>query len=335
MSSASYAMAADGLYQSRATITHQGEAERQQATAIIMQDVVLKVVGNRTALSKVDLTPLLEQADQFIAQYAYERDPALPGSGQQLVLSFNAKKLNQAIAELGLPIWNKNRPDVLLWLVVDDNNKQKIYGSEDAELGLYHQIKQVANIRGLSIFLPLMDLQDQQKMRFAHMTSPMTEDSALVQASQRYGAGVILLARVIQDQQRVSVDWQWLGHKALQRYQSKGSMKSALTEGIEHLADTLAGEFSVVEKLNAKRDYQMIIEDVNSFSDYSSIQSYLNAMQAVSRVHIVSLKDKQLDLMIRLTTGIERFNQLINKDGVMMLKTQQRGSDVLVYQLRP
>jgi hypothetical protein len=86
----------------------------------------------------------------------------------------------------------------MLWLVVDENNKKKIYGSEDAELGLYHQIKQVENIHGLSIFLPL---QDQQKMHFAHMTSPMTENSVLVQASQRYGAGVILLASVIQDQQ--------------------------------------------------------------------------------------------------------------------------------------
>jgi CRISPR/Cas system CMR-associated protein Cmr3 (group 5 of RAMP superfamily) len=111
--------------------------------------------------------------------------------------------------------------------------------------------------------------------------------------------------------------------------------ESASTEGIEHLSDALSGEFSVVEELNTKRDYQIMIEDVNSFSGYSSIQSYLNAMQAVSRLHIVSLKDKQLDLMIRLTTGIERFNQFIKKDGVMMLKTQQRGSRVLFYQLRP
>ena len=177
MGTATYAVEVDDLYQSRTAIVSQNDQVREQATVKILQQVLLKVVGNQAALANKDLSPLLNQADQFVAQYAFLRDPTHSDSGLQLQLTFNEKALNQAISARGLPIWKKSRPESVVWLVVNAANKQKILGAEDESQTAYRLMKQTTEKRGLPIFLPLMDLQDQHQIRFAQTATKLTEDN--------------------------------------------------------------------------------------------------------------------------------------------------------------
>jgi hypothetical protein len=81
----------------------------------------------------------------------------------------------------------------------------------------------------------------------------------------------------------------------------------------------------------------MIILDIKDFTDYSRVQSYVNGLQTVSQVEIVSLKDKQLDLKLRLASGLTLFNQVIQSDGLLMeerAEKQQPNSDIIYYRLR-
>jgi len=80
----------------------------------------------------------------------------------------------------------------------------------------------------------------------------------------------------------------------------------------------------------------MIIRDIKDFTDYSRVQSYVNGLQTVSQVEIVSLKDKQLDLKLRLASGLTLFNQVIQSDGLLMeerAEKQQPNSDIIYYRL--
>ncbi|MDG1688949.1 MAG: hypothetical protein P8J13_08500 [Gammaproteobacteria bacterium] len=80
----------------------------------------------------------------------------------------------------------------------------------------------------------------------------------------------------------------------------------------------------------------MIILDIKDFTDYSRVQSYVNGLQTVSQVEIVSLKDKQLDLKLRLASGLTLFNQVIQSDGLLMeerAEKQQPNSDIIYYRL--
>lgn len=81
----------------------------------------------------------------------------------------------------------------------------------------------------------------------------------------------------------------------------------------------------------------MIIRDIKDFTDYSRVQSYVNGLQTLSQVEIVSLKDKQLDLKLRLASGLTLFNQVIQSDGLFMeerAEKQQPNSDIIYYRLR-
>ena len=80
----------------------------------------------------------------------------------------------------------------------------------------------------------------------------------------------------------------------------------------------------------------MIILDIKDFTDYSRVQSYVNGLQTLSQVEIVSLKDKQLDLELRLASGLTLFNQVIQSDGLLMeerAEKQQPNSDIIYYRL--
>jgi hypothetical protein len=80
----------------------------------------------------------------------------------------------------------------------------------------------------------------------------------------------------------------------------------------------------------------MIIRDIKDFTDYSRVQSYVNGLQTLSQVEIVSLKDKQLDLKLRLASGLTLFNQVIQSDGLLMeerAEKQQPNSDIIYYRL--
>jgi len=68
------------------------------------------------------------------------------------------------------------------------------------------------------------------------------------------------------------------------------------------------------------------------------VQSYLNGLRTMSQVDIVSLKDKQLDLQLRLTSGLTLFNQVIQSDGLLIKErdqTRQPNTDIIYYRLRP
>ena len=183
-----------------------------------------------------------------------------------------------------------------------------------------------------------MDLQDQHHLRFAQSALPIGEDSAFVQASKRYGADIIILANVVTQPNSVSIAWQWLKAGELQRHESEGELASALSAGMNLIADTLAGELAIVDKQASKRNYHMVISDIKDFTDYSMVQSYLNGLRTMSQVDIVSLKDKQLDLQLRLTSGLTLFNQVIQSDGLLIKErdqTRQPNTDIIYYRLRP
>jgi len=335
MCTPTFAIAMVDLYQASTPIESQNDQERERATLKILQQVLLKVVGNQTALANKDLTPLLAQADQFVEQYAYERDVTNANSVQQLRLIFNEQALNQAISAMGLPIWKKSRPEMIVWLIVNESGKQKIFGVEDERRPLYKGIKLSAQERGLSLFLPLMDLQDQHQLRFAQAGEKMTKDNAFMQASQRYGADLVILAKVIENQGEISVDWEWVEGEHHQALKTQGTMKVAMTAGVNQIADQLAKQYAVVDQQGSKRDYKLAVQDINDFTDYSRVQSYLNSLKVVSEVNVVSLRDKQLDLRVRLASGLVIFNHVVKKDGLLIEAPKEADSDTLYYRLRP
>ncbi|MCX4188171.1 DUF2066 domain-containing protein [Methylophaga sp. OBS4] len=298
----SHAAEVNNLYQSQTSVSSRDEQERDQLTPQLLREVILKVVGNRAALDAVDLTPILSNSGQYRQQYQYERMTALSADLTRpddlaLVLTFNANSVNQALKDLGLPIWGAIRPDVLVWIALEQANNKQVLGLENVPQDIINPLNVAADKRGLPLLLPLMDLQDQAQLTFNDIWTG--DDAAVQSASQRYGADVLLTARVTVTDSGSQIRWQADINGERERWQSQGDLTQAIQQGIGVLADRMARRYTQV--VTATADEQrlvMQITDVNDYADFSRLMAYLNQLEYITDIRVINLSEQKLDLDI-------------------------------------
>lgn len=309
------------LYQSQLPVSSQSEEDRQQVAPEVLRQVILKVVGDRAELDTVDITPILLQTEQLTQQYQYHRinkisDDLTQPDKLEVLLTFNEAGLNQSLADVGLPIWGESRPEVLLWLAVDNGRKRKIIGADQDNMRIPAAIKHAADMRGLPLLMPLMDLQDQGQVKFADLWAGFSE--SVLQASTRYAAQVVLMARVsVAKNGAIEVRWQSLINGESEQWQSRGNLDQALRAGIDELTDRLARRFSQVVTSRYGQYYSLQISNVRDYADYSRVINYLSKVQYVSDVQISSLIADQVDISISLKGDLDVFNRTLAIDRVL------------------
>ncbi|RKZ84816.1 MAG: hypothetical protein DRQ39_07930 [Gammaproteobacteria bacterium] len=326
------------LYQSQLPVSSQSEEDRIQVAPNILQQVILKVVGDRAALDAVDITPILLQTDQLTQQYQYRRinkvsDDLTEPDQLEVLLTFNETSLDQSLTNVGLPIWGKSRPEVLLWLAIDNGKKRTIVGADSEDSDIPAAIKRAADMRGLPILMPLMDLQDQGKVKFADLWAGFSE--SVLQASTRYAAQVVLMARVsVANNGAIEVRWQSLINGETEQWQSRGDLDQALQSGIDELTDRLARRFTQVITSRYGQHYSLQISNVRDYADYSRVMNYLSKVQYVSNVQISSLIADQIDISISLKGDLDVLNRTLAIDRVLA-EDNLYDPDKMSYRLLP
>ena len=336
----SFAAEVANLYQSPVPVVSQSEQERQQLAPQVLRQVILKVVGDRSALDVTDLSPVMNQANSLVQQFQYERineitDDATQPDRLALVLKFNEESLNQSLTNIGLPIWSKSRPDVLIWLALDDGQQRAVIGAESTEYHIPSILTSAAEQRGLPLFMPVMDLQDQTQVRFADVWGDFSDSINL--ASQRYAPAVTLIARVsMQGEGSSQIHWHALINGQSENWQSRGDIETALNAGIEELTDRLARRFTQVVSSN-QYDKQLALQitNVKDYADFSRVMQYLSKLQYVSKVELESLAGEQVDVDISLKGDVAVFNQTLKIDHVLFESTGGNEANTLRYRLMP
>lgn len=339
IATSSFAADVANLYQSRLPVPSQSEQDRQQVAPDVLRQVILKVVGDRAVLDSVDITPILLQTEQLTQQYQYHRmnkisDDLTQPDQLEVLLTFNETGLDQSLADAGLPIWGKSRPEVLLWLAIDNGKKRTIVGTDQDNGRIPATIKSAAEMRGLPILMPLMDLQDQRQVKFADLWAGFSE--SVLQASTRYGAQVILMARVsVTSNGAIEVRWQSLINNKSEQWQSRGSLQQALRAGIDELTDRLARRFTQVVTSRYGQHYSLQISNVHDYADYSRVMNYLSKVQYVSDVQVSSLIAEQIDISISLKGDLEVFNRTLVIDRVLAEDSIYSSENTMNYRLLP
>lgn len=336
ITSMAHATNVENLYEAQAEITSQDEQERQELTPTILQKVLSKIVGDSDALADKDISHLLEHADRFVKQYAYVKRYSLSDVAEQsLSLTFNEQSLNDSLRAMDLPVWGKSRPEVLLWLVIREGSQETVFGTEQMRSSLIKVIKQQVDIRGVPLFLPLMDLEDEEQLKFADSSIKLDGSNLFTLASVRYEPRVILLGVVSKQEENTLVTWQWLLDGQYQQFKTEGEMSEALRSGINGFANKLADQLIDVEKQYVKQEYQLHISEVRDYSDFSRVTSYLTNLKYVSKVTVRTLESSELELSIVLGAGLDFFEQVVEEDGLLSKKGLNSKVSNLKYRLNP
>ena len=292
----------DGLYEARTPVGDRSDAEFARGAVQAFGVVLAKLTGVGNVARNPALRELRQQAKRLIQQFGYEQ--AATESGEQrknlfLRVEFDARAVNMELRQRGLVVWGKERPDTLIWLIIDDQRGR--HAVDAAEPDRFSKtLLASAQARGIPILLPLLDIED--TARLAHPGTWSALSQAVVDGSARYHTESILVGHLRQVQPAIwEAQWQLtLGGESLSWDQQGDIPDLMIEEAVGLLADALGRRFAVPVLYAHEGEVGLVVHGVRSIEDYARVQTYLASLDAVSALSVSRVAEQTVTF--RLTT---------------------------------
>nr|WP_269783219.1 DUF2066 domain-containing protein [Marinibactrum halimedae] len=323
------------LYQADIAVNDRGTQTRQQATAEALRRVLIKVAGRDDILAQPAANEALRRASSYLQEYSY-RDI---DSQTHLSVRFSPEAVRRLFQNSGLPMWPANRPQVLVWLVMNDyqTGKQLVMPNTEAQGGngapsvsasgslntnnggqvspnFYGLLQDAAAHRALPMTLPLMDLEDQLRLDANALWS--LEESAILSASDRYNADAILVGRVTQTSRgEWRVGW-WLNHNSRFEVFDSQSMQfdRAINDGIKGITEYFSGIYAVVSSPMTSEALHIQVSGVDRFGEYVGVIEYLRGLAVVSQAQLQVIREDSLLITLALNGDVAVLEDAMSLD---------------------
>ncbi len=334
-----------GLYQAFVPVKTQERAERLQAYPQALSQVIIKLSGNRMAPDFPEMAGAIKQALSWVQSYHYEALPeenhlALKDEGYQrmLVVEFDAQAVTHSLVDAGVPLWGHTRPEVLLWLAVEDRGARYLMAA-NASAEIESILEEYSRHRGLPLMLPLMDLEDQARIGFADVWGNFRQ--SIADASRRYGADAILVGRLYRPYDGPwRARWTLYQEADVQHWQEDGLVQErVLGGGVEGAADRIAQRYAQVLTADAADKVVLTVTDVDSLAGYARAMKYLESLDLVSRVQVARVYSDEVMFDLDVRGDVKGLEQAIALGGVLRqvagIQRMMESSQTYVYQLLP
>lgn len=168
------------------------DAQRSEA----LDDMLIRYSG----LRELPASPALQSAQQQAGRYIAQTQTHNENGEKTADVSFDPAAVQHLAQTLGLPVWNHDRPAIMLWLV--DNRGNNSAGERRIMLDQEYsaareQLRQVAMERGIPLLLPLGDLEDNMAVSASDVYGNFINPIAA--ASLRYQPDAVLVASLNND----------------------------------------------------------------------------------------------------------------------------------------
>ena len=176
---------AQGVYEAEVPVNSQADSDRPGALARALGQVLAKMSGDRSVVSRPGVAAMLRGADDYVKSYDYRQDRGSSAAGapsyrMMLVARFDGDKVEGLASALGLPVWPQPRPKPVLWLAIDDGSGPRLVGLQQSNAA--RPVLDKAIERGFRLGLPSGSAAEQ-----ALVGAIWRQDTAAVaRASARY-----------------------------------------------------------------------------------------------------------------------------------------------------
>jgi hypothetical protein len=285
----------EGLYSVSVAVSSQSEQDLNRAGQEALRTVFIRVSGNVEVLEHPAIAQAIRQARNYTRQFQYERVLNQEDNSEQLlaVLEFEPDLVDRQLREAGLPLWSSNRPTVLVWLVVEDQEGRRFVSAErDAEI--IAAIMDNATRRGLALKLPALDLED--------MVALSPEDiwqfnvQRMQSAVERYPVDSALFGQIA-----YLSNGRWLGRWQYQfdgqQLEFEGDAETIgdyIGASVDQVAQLLAAKYAISPVKIAEGGVLMRLTGVRNFIDYARAIRYLEGIAAIQHANVVSIEGDEI-----------------------------------------
>jgi len=268
---------------------------------VAFAEVLVKVSGNANIATDPVIKKALINAREYLVKQAEER---VDGE-RYLQASFNEKKINRLLRSSEFGVWSSNRPQLIVWLVVDEDFSRSVRGESDSDYAEFiDAIKAQANKRAIPVLFPVMDLDDQLQVSSSDLWGKFTDPVEL--ASTRYAADSYIIAKIIKQDDDYKLDWSMYGrsnskqaHEIWLNGQGQGELTGIGTELADNLANHLAERYSVKASGNNEVVF-LNVDAVTGISDYAKLIEMFSELSAVAQVDLEAVSGSSIQLKLML-----------------------------------
>lgn len=298
------------------TVAPNPEAEDPRADEIdrAMLEAITRITGSRAIPLAPELEPMRSAADRYVDTYGYQ-------SADEAFVRFIPGSIERTLTDLNLPVWGAERPLTIFWIAVTDQfGDRALLSSGEVDPGIAYgenmrvvldqiraDIEEATRMRGLPYVLPVLDVLDLATVDFLDVYN--FELGVLAEASARYSADSIAVARVRESE--IGSDVEWVMRMGFDQRSLPGA---SLQQGIDWLADTYAAEFASV---GGARPVLLRITGVGDFESYAHTISYLEELSMLDRVDIESFRDGELMLRVQSRGDTAVLARVLELGGVL------------------
>ena len=281
------------LYQGKAPTSGDMVAAQSQA----LGDVLVKVTGKRDILTQPDVVKALAAPGDYVQHYGYQD----VGPVKFLKADFNVAKVNALISQSKFALLGPARPQMALWLVINEGERRIL--PDQSSDGWASALRTQSQAMGLPVSIPLMDLDDNMAVNATDVWGRFA--APILQASQRYGAEMVVLGKLTPEGAKWSIDWGLYGPKAGGELAelTRGSSSGTQAEVAQHFADELAAW--LVQNYGARisgvaSSQTLVVEGLSGIDGMITVQKMLQGMASVTKVTIGKLEGDKVTFDLSL-----------------------------------
>ena len=328
------------LYEAEVPVRDKSEESRLQGLGDALLRVITKITGVRGAQSDPLVARAVESPGRFVQQFRYRQAVPAETSGAlgseqrwRLWARFDARVVDGLVRDAGLRVWGRVRPAVMVWVAVEESGRRRILGGEEAP-ELAGILRESARQRGVPVVLPLLDLEDQGRLRVSDVWGGFRE--RIQQASSRYQSNVIFTGRVYR-----LLPTLWEGRFSLiagdttEEWAAQGDiLELLLADAVNSMSDRLASRFAGPSGTVSAFGFGVIISGVRSVGDYARALNYLSGLEQTTDVIVTRVSADEVRFFLETRGGQEALLKVVSLGGTLARESLP-GDPELRFRLLP
>ena len=242
---------------------------------------------------------------------------------RRLSVDFDPSSINRLIDEAGLLRWGSERPELLLWIVVE-GERGAAYLEQDRML--QHAIDQLAFRYGIELTRPILDASDRVEVTPADVRGGFT--GVATAAMRRYGADGVIMLDLRPNRDFWTGRWAWRIGDQESAFQRSGAGRAEVVElGLGRIAEALSARFAV--RPSGGGEHRLVVGGIETSAHYNEVQEFLEALTGVDSVRVTSASDATMTFSVRAST--DGLRQRIELTGPLEFLRHDLATDTLFY----
>ncbi len=325
-----------GLYEVEVAVEGQRADQRRTAIREAFYQVLVKVTGRRQLNGNIQ-----RNASRYVQQYRYRTieaaavevvdksivdDQLLEGEPEVeevamepehlLWVRFDSIAVNRLLREKNVPIWGVARPSVVIWLSQEQQGQRTMLQPEmlpEMVLAVEEQAQQ----RGLSVMLPLMDMEDYQRLPVSALWSGLAE--TIQHASSRYGVEVVLTGQLVATEERWQVEWHLYQDALVEVWVGAGStLSKVVAQGVEQMSDRLAERYTQATTDDSLSQLQVVVTDIDDLAGYARVRRYFDSLVMVEQAVLLTVESNRAEFLLNVQGGGAALTQGVKLGSVLV-----------------